>query len=234
MQIKTIIFDLGGVILTNDWHYDCPEKFQEYSDYFGITEEDMERGWKAAWPQFRAGEISEEKFWEIFLETAGAKNIDIEQAKLLWRKYQKPIENMLDLLKELKKNYRLAALTTISKEWLEYKKEKYGLNEFFEVIVSSGNCGLLKPYLEIYELIAHELKEKMDVDPQECLFVDDAKINLSPAEKIGIRTSLFTKQAEFQKELKKFGIEFHETENSELAKEKEIVRSEFSVGRRIK
>ena len=44
MGITTIVFDLGNVVLTNDWHYDCPEKFYAYSDYFGIGYDDMERG----------------------------------------------------------------------------------------------------------------------------------------------------------------------------------------------
>ena len=234
MDIKTIIFDLGNVVLTNDWHYNCPEKFQEYSDHFDITQDDMERGWKAAWPEFSVGEISEEDFWKIFLENADAKNIDIEIAKNLWRKYQKPIENTFELLKKLKQHYRLAALTTISKEWLDYKREKYNLDEYFEVIISSGYSGLIKPHDEIYELAAKELKEKLGVNPEECLFVDDAKSNLLPAEKLGIKTVLFTKQAELEKELKELGIRYDAIENLREAKEGKTIPEGFSERKRLK
>lgn len=89
MKITTIIFDLGNVVLTNDWHYDCPEKFQAYSDHFGITYDDMEKGWNAFWPQFCIGKITEDKFWRGFLETAGTKKIDIEQAKKTLEKISK-------------------------------------------------------------------------------------------------------------------------------------------------
>ena len=157
MTIITLIFDLGNVVLTNDWHYDCPEKFQAYSDYFDITYDDMERGWNAFWPQFCTGRITEDEFWKGFLETAGAKKIDIEQAKKLWREYQNPIENMLDLLGKLKQHYRLAALTTISREWLDYKKESYTHNPYFEITISSGYSGLAKPDPKINRMLIKQL-----------------------------------------------------------------------------
>lgn len=92
MVINTLIFDLGNVVLTNDWHYSCPEKFKAYSDYFNIDCNDMERGWNAFWTQFCIGEISENDFWNGFLTTAGSNKIDIKQAKKLWRKYQQNID----------------------------------------------------------------------------------------------------------------------------------------------
>jgi len=204
MAITTMIFDLGNVVLTNDWHYECPEKFQAYSDYFDITYDDMERGWWAFWPQFCTGKIMEDEFWRGFLETAGAKKIDIEHAKKLWRKYQKPMDHMLDLLGRLKQHYRLAALTTISKEWLDYKKEKYKLDSYFEVIVSSGYSGLTKPDPRIYEMVI----ERLNVKPEQCLFIDDSQKILSPAEKLGMKIILFSGQSDLERDLKKLGIRY--------------------------
>ena len=81
MKYKALIFDLGGVVLTSDWHYECPEKFQEYSNYFGIDYDKMEKGWKASWSDFLKGKTTEDEFWKSFLETAGGHNIDVEHAK---------------------------------------------------------------------------------------------------------------------------------------------------------
>lgn len=84
----------------------------------------MEKGWNAAWPKYSIGKITENEFWKIFLSIAGTESVDIEKAKELWRKYQQPLDGMLDLLSRLKKNhYQLGALTTISKEWLDFKRE---------------------------------------------------------------------------------------------------------------
>jgi hypothetical protein len=76
-MIQVIFFDLGEVVFTNDWHYDCPEKFSAYSTYFGITYDQMEVGWKKAWPSYELGEISEDEFWRLFLTHAKSKTIDI-------------------------------------------------------------------------------------------------------------------------------------------------------------
>jgi len=204
MTITTLIFDLGNVVLTNDWHYNCPKKFQAYSDYFGITYDDMERGWNAFWPQFCTGKITEDEFWNGFLKTAGTKKIDIMQAKKLWREYQKPIENMLYLLGRLKQHYRLAALATISREWLDYKREKHNLDSYFEVTVSSGYSGLAKPDPNIYRMVL----EKLNVKPEECLFIDDSRRTLPPAEKLGMKTMLFSGQSDLEKNLKELGIKY--------------------------
>jgi len=204
MKITTIIFDLGNVLLTNDWHCGVEEKFQEYSDYFNITYDDMERGWKASFFDFMTGKISEDEFWRIFLQVAGANIIDIEHAKKLWRKYQRPIENVLGLLKKIKESnrYQLSALTTVSREWLDFKREKYDLDSFFEEIVSSGYSGLIKPDVGIYKL----LLEKINKKPEECLFIDDSEKNLLPAKEIGMKTILFTNQEELERNLIELGV----------------------------
>ncbi len=204
MHLKIIIFDLGNVILTNDWHHDYSEQYDTYSDSFGISYDDMERGWKAAWPQFHIGQITEEEFWAKFLRTAGAKNIDIELAKKLWRRYQKPIENMLDFLFKLKQHYKLAALANISKEWLDYKREKYNLDSYFNVIVSSGYSGIAKPDRRIYELAL----QKLGVRPEECLFIDDSEKNVAIAQKLGIPTVIFQGQKDIESKFRKLGILF--------------------------
>jgi len=49
---------------------------------------------------------------------------------------------MFELLKTLKKYYGLAALTNIGKEWLDYKREKFRLDEYFDEIISSAYEGL--------------------------------------------------------------------------------------------
>ena len=121
MTITNIIFDLGNVVLTNDWHDGINEKIKEFSDYFHISRSGMEKGWNKAWPVLRTGEKTEEEFWRIFLQTAGAKSVDIKHAKMLWRKYQKPKENMLELIIKLKKNYKIAAIANSGREWTDYK-----------------------------------------------------------------------------------------------------------------
>lgn len=197
MKITDIIFDLGGVILTNDWHYYCPDKFREFSDYYSVSQEEMEKGWNASWPKFRLGEITEDEFWTVFLKKAGAKNYDIKEAKKIWRYYQNEEQGMLAHLAKLHSNYRLSALTNTGKEWLDYKIKRFNLESYFDVIVSSGYSGLEKPNTAIYELLLSRLK----TTPSSCLFIDDSKHNLPSAELLGMHTLLFSNKVNLEKDL---------------------------------
>ena len=44
--------------------------------------------------------------------------------------------------------------------------------------------GMRKPEERIYKLTL----EKLDVDPQNCVFLDDLGMNLKPAKELGIKT----------------------------------------------
>ncbi len=153
MSITTLIFDLGNVVLTNDWHDNNEIKLKEFRKLFGVTNESMEKGWNTYWPIYEIGKISEDSFWQGFLTKAGVKNIDIDKAKQLWRKYQKPIEQMPKLLKKLKIHYTLAALSNTGKEWLEYKIKAFQINKLFNIIISSASTGIAKPDERIYKII---------------------------------------------------------------------------------
>lgn len=204
MTVNIIIFDLGGVVLTNDWDPSYKEFFKEFGDCFCVSMEDMQRGWDLNWPRFRVGETTEEEFWKEFLEAAGAENPDVRKAKKLWRKHQHPLEDMLDLVKRLKIRHRLAALTNISKEWLDFKREKFGLDGYFILIVSSGYAGVSKPDRRAYENVIKELKER----PENYLYIDDREKNLGPAKELGMKTMLFTGQNDLERKLNEAGVEF--------------------------
>ncbi|OGK30922.1 hypothetical protein A3F29_02380 [Candidatus Roizmanbacteria bacterium RIFCSPHIGHO2_12_FULL_33_9] len=104
---------------------------------------------------------------------------------------------MLSLLKTLKNNYRIAALSTIPREWLDYKKKTFKLDDCFELIVSSGYYGYKKPDARIYEILI----KKLGLKPEEMLFIDDKEPLLVPAQKLGINTLLFRGQNDLEKEL---------------------------------
>ncbi|MEK7095981.1 MAG: HAD family phosphatase [Patescibacteria group bacterium] len=204
MKITIIIFDLGNTVLTNDWHVPQHRLEKAFVEYFNISMENMENAWHKCWPRFSLGKMTEEEFWQDFLRQAGAENIGILQARKIWSSHQKPIESMLDLLVKLKQNYKLAALTTISREWLDYKIQKFELNKYFDVIVSSGYSGFGKDNPRIYDLII----DKLGVNPENCLLIDDSEAVIELAHKKNIQTILFTGQRNLETKLEKMGVKF--------------------------
>ncbi len=202
MKFSTLIFDLGNVTLTNDYPFHTPEEIAQFCKYFDITFENAMKGWETAWPQFRIGKVTEDNFWKKFLQSAGARVIDRGYAKKFWRDHQRPIENMLSLLYKLRQKYMLASLTTISKEWLVYKRKKFHLDTLFPIIVSSGQYGVVKPDPKIYNI----LLQRINVAPSACLFIDDMEYAIPPAKALGIKTVLFKGQKDLENNLKKYRV----------------------------
>ncbi len=200
-----IIFDLGGVLITNDWDKKNTGFFAEFIGVFGVSEKDMDRGWRAGHDPFFTGRISENEFWKIFFKKAGREEVseeDLARAKKIWRKHQKQDKNMLALLRKLKKNHILVGLTNLGREWADYKIKKYKLNRYFQTVFISGYLGVAKPDPEIYKKVLM----KLGAEPEDCFFIDDRERNTAPAEILGFRTVVFKNRKELEKKLAEVGL----------------------------
>lgn len=80
------------------------------------------------------------------------------------------------------------------------------LESLFETIVISGEVGLRKPDPEIYRLTA----ERLDLQPESCVFIDDLDRNVEAAEQVGMLGILHTDIEETVAVLESaFGIELN-------------------------
>ena len=91
---------------------------------------------------------------------------------------------------ELKKNFHLAMLSNDVKEWSSYVRSKFNVNKFFDVVITSGDVGLSKPDKRIF----NALLKKIGTTSDNCIFVDDKLVNLSPASELGFKTIRFLRK----------------------------------------
>ncbi|MEZ4104429.1 MAG: HAD family phosphatase [Candidatus Paceibacterota bacterium] len=108
---------------------------------------------------------------------------------------------MTGLLKELRKSYRLAALTNLTEQRLGADM-RMGLYDYFDYKVLSCGEGVKKPDREFF-IRALEIVE---VKPKEVIFVDDQLKNIKAAEELGIKSIQFTDYRSFKQELVSLGI----------------------------
>lgn len=85
------------------------------------------------------------------------------------------------------KRGKLALLSNDSSRWSAYLREKFGLNEYFDVISVSGDLKMKKPDPRIYQRTMRLLGS----EPAECVYVDDRRFNLAAAAEQGMDTVLF-------------------------------------------
>ena len=202
ITIKTIIFDLGGVLI--DWN---PEYL--YLDIFGgdrvkmnaffelVCTMDWNENQDAGYPLAQATEDRIALFPEY---------------EILIKKYYGQWEEMLgeaisgsvQVLKKLIDNpkFRVVALTNWSAETFPVALKRFDFLHWFEGIVVSGTEKTRKPYSEIYQITL----DRFNIDPSEALFIDDNLRNIKGAKTLGINGIHFSTPEELIKDLNNFKI----------------------------
>ncbi|MFD9706059.1 HAD-IA family hydrolase [Lentzea sp. NPDC059081] len=90
-----------------------------------------------------------------------------------------PEPPLLTALREVKRHGFKTALLSNADDWWQPPKVFEGL---FDVAILSGEVGLAKPDIDIYLLVA----AKLDLEPAECVFVDDLAVNVRGAAEAGM------------------------------------------------
>ena len=114
------------------------------------------------------------------------------------------ISGTVKILQKLKsQNYRLIALTNWGAETFPVALERFVFLKLFEGIVVSGEIKMLKPDKKIYEYTL----SKYNLNPANCIFIDDRLSNVEGAIKCGINGIQFISPKKLITELKNIGVE---------------------------
>lgn len=200
-KINTIIFDLGGVLV--DWDpqnlykkvFDTQEEIDWFLNNVCTPEWNMEQDGGRTITEANAVKIAEFPKYE-------------KQIKMFYDKWNEmfigAIEENVIIQQKLiaNNNYKVCALTNWSAEkWEEGKNLFPFLNDFKNVIVS-GKEKTRKPFPKIYEI----LLGRFDLNPENCVFIDDNLDNIKAAEEFGISGIHFTSVKQLKEDLIKLGV----------------------------
>lgn len=194
-QVKAIIFDYGGVLVKGSIRLFG----KMYAPKFGANLKEFNKLMIDNWRKARVNNISSELFW---VNLANFLKIDKNVFRKDFMDFFGFRDDVLNLIKKLKKNYKLALLSNQIEEWLEEIIEKYELDKIFDVIITSYNFKIAKPDIAIF----NETVKKLDVNPEECIYIDDLEKNIPPAKKLGMKTILFKNTNQLIEELNKLGV----------------------------
>jgi len=201
MQLDTIIFDLGGVLI--DWNPEyvfrtvIPEDDRRAFFFANIctsdwnVEQDAGRTLQegtdllvAQWPE-----------WESEIRTFYGRWEDMLGG---------PIPETVELFRALKEQgtHRLLALTNWSHETFPVALERYDFLHWFEGIVVSGEEKTRKPFADIYKI----LLERYSVEPERAVFIDDNLHNVKAAESLGIQGVHFQSVDDLREKLREYAV----------------------------
>lgn len=90
---------------------------------------------------------------------------------------------MIDAVRQVKQaGYRTALLTNISRSGEALWRSLFAVDELFDVVVDSSQVRMRKPDPAIFLLTC----QRLGLEPEECLFVDDLRCNVEAAAELGM------------------------------------------------
>jgi HAD superfamily hydrolase (TIGR01509 family) len=202
-SIRTVFWDIGGVILTNGWD---PQQRRRVLTRLGVDLEAYEEVHDRANYYWERGLITAEDF---FSQTVLKPNPKLKLTfDILWPQVCAESKVLhaecLDLLAELKESgrYRLATLNNESQELNEHRLDAFKLRSLFDYFICSGYVHEMKPMPGIY-------KSAIAISgfaASTALFIDDKAENCEAAAALGMNTIVFKSPAQLCESLATYDI----------------------------
>ena len=181
-MVTTVIFDLSEVYL-----HGMKNVEKQLGDVMGIKIPLNTLYLEKEAQLFFNGDITEEAFFQNIINKKHW-NLTPSTFKDIMRAKMVEIEGVREIIEKLRKNgYVLGLLSVHGKEWIEYCEEKFDYHKLFHSVVYSYEIKVSKPDPRAFVHIMQRLKAK----PQDCLFIDDSKLNIRAAERLGMHTICF-------------------------------------------
>lgn len=193
-KIRNIIFDLGAVLL----NINPLLSLNEISKVSGIDHSELKSRLEKGniFGKFDCGLINPDQFRSEMCNIMG-KLVSDEEIDRIWNLLLLDFPlHRVKLIRELKKNYRIFLLSnTNSIHYHSYTNtfyREYGtkFEELFDSLFLSYEMGFHKPDAEIYK----QMLNRADLNPSECLFIDDLLPNIEAASALGIETIHLTSE----------------------------------------
>lgn len=202
-KIKTVLFDIGGVLLTNGW--DRAERLRVF-EHFGLDPADHEQRHEPANDAWEKGLITAEEFLArtVFFQPRPFTSAEfLGQMKAQSRELPagQGAMGVLQLLRT-KGGVRLAAISNEARELTGYRIEQFHLERYFDAFFVSCYLGLRKPDPRIFTLVLDVLQ----LQPEETVFVDDRTENCDSARNLGVHGIQFRGEAPLAAELARLDV----------------------------
>jgi putative hydrolase of the HAD superfamily len=186
--IRAVLWDFGGVILSSPFeafrHYEAEHEIPlDFIRGVNATNPDLN-----AWARLERAELDHDGFDRAFADESKALGHEVPGADVLALLAGEVRPEMVTALDGvIAAGYRTACLTNNVVRRNEEPTERPDVAAVmakFDVVVESSKVGIRKPELGFYT----QACELLEVEPAECVFLDDLGINLKPARDMGMTT----------------------------------------------
>jgi len=195
--IRAVLFDFGGVV--------ADEGFVEAmnllaakrgADPLALINAAFEASYEIG---FSSGKVREESYWPLFASRTGIdENTGRIKEEILSRYRLRPW--MFGIVSRLKERGALVCLLSDQSHWLDELNERMDFFRHFDHVFNSYNLGITKKDPAIFDLVL----ERIELRPDQALFVDDHLPHVRRARGKGLRAIHFTKRDALLRDLAAF------------------------------
>lgn len=198
---KLFLCDLGNVLINFD-HRIAVRRIREFTDrsfdevYQFFFDSPLTK-------DFEEGRLSPEEFFRRVKTKLGIRGLAFRDFVPIWNEIFFDNKGMMELLRKLKKSYRLHLVSNINELHYGYIVSRFPEHiAIFDDVCLSCRLGRRKPDRAIYRRAI----EAAGVEAGEAFYADDREDLVDVARRLGIRSFLFKSVAGFRAELKKSHI----------------------------
>lgn len=199
--LKTIIFDLGNVIIP----FDFRRGYAALEAHVNIPAAEIPERIRATGlvPELESGRIEPRDFVEA-INKALDTELSYETFREIWGSIFLP-ETLIpiSLVERLKENYRMVVLSNTNAIHFEMVWEAYPILRLFDQLVLSHEVMAMKPEPAIYAAAIAAAQ----AEPGECFFTDDIAAYVEGARAAGIQAEQFLGYEKLLGDLRSRGVE---------------------------
>ena len=185
MAIKAVIWDLGGVLLRTEDGAPRSALAQQLGKSRAELETLVFSG--ESGDQAQLGEISIEQHWENIRRQLGLDAEGIaEFQRLFWGGDHLDWE-LVSYVRSLHSRYKTGLLSNAFSDLRHVVTSVWGFSDAFDAMIISAEVHLVKPDPRIFHLAL----ERLGVEPQEAVFIDDWQPNVAGARQLNLHAIQF-------------------------------------------
>ncbi|HXX11502.1 MAG TPA: HAD-IA family hydrolase [Burkholderiales bacterium] len=190
--IRAVLWDFGGVFTESPF-----TAFAAFERSRGLPPDFLRRVNSAnadsnAWARFERGEITLAEFGNAFEAESSALGHSVRGEDVIALLYGALRPQMVEALRRCKEHFVNACLTNNVKTRSGHglpasdirAREVGEVMALFDAVIESSLVGKRKPEPDFYRLAL----ERLQLDPQQAVYLDDLGINLKPARALGMTT----------------------------------------------
>jgi epoxide hydrolase-like predicted phosphatase len=198
MPIRAVIFDFGGVLVRTE---DRSGR-RKWEKRLGLSEGELSRLVFESEVSDRSmvGQADEAEIWQHVAVTFGLNGEQLRELRRDFWSGDQLDAGLVQFLRDLRPRYKTAILSNAWPGTREVFTQRLGLGEAVDEMIISAEEGVAKPDARIYQIAV----ERLGVQPEEAVFVDDMAENAQGARAVGMRGIQFKNTEQAIAEVQKY------------------------------